>query len=76
MTLAFYKVDNSQQYGRHEFDYIYDDRKAILDKLSKLSDVELRCYDMSTLKTADEFVEDYNDEIVDGNGWWCVIIPD
>lgn len=76
MILAFYKVSNSQEYGRNEFDLIYDNRKAIIEKLGKLRDDELRCYDITTPTTAMEFVEDYNDEIVDGIGWWCVLIPD
>ena len=46
-----------------------------MDKLAKLSDEELRCYDISTPMTANEFVYDYNDEIIDGSDWWCVIIP-
>ena len=75
MTIAFYKVCNSQNYGRHEFDYIYDERKAIMEKLSKLGEEECRYYDMSTIKGACWFVEDYNDEIIDGKEWWCVIIP-
>lgn len=75
MKLAFYKVDNSQQYGRHEFDYIADEPKKILEMLSKLDDKELRIYDMDDKYDAIDFEVDYNDEILDG-GWWCVIIPD
>jgi len=74
MTLAFYKVNNSQDFGRHEFDSIYDDRQAIIDKLGKLSDEELMCYDVSSFGTLSEFACDYNDELLDG-GWWCVVIP-
>ena len=74
MVLAFYKVNNSMGYERHTFDDIYDKPERIREKLFMLDDDELRCYDMSTPETADELVEDYNDEIIDGNEWWCVII--
>jgi hypothetical protein len=76
MTLAFYKVDNSLGYERHTFDDIYDKPERIKEKLFMLNDDELRCYDMSTPETADELVEDYNDEIIDGSGWWCIVIND
>jgi hypothetical protein len=81
MKLAFYKVDNSLEYGRHEFDTISDKPEEILEKLRKLPDEEWHLYDISsdsfksrTLNLC-EFVEDYNDEELDG-GWWCVMIPE
>lgn len=78
MTLAFYSVSNSCGYGRHEFDG--DEKAEIISKLSKLEDGEVKTYDMSQTgyaskeATASDFVDDYNDEILDGGGWWCVIL--
>lgn len=74
MLLAFYAVDNSQHYGRHEFDCIYDKPSEIKKMLSKLSDEELRIYDTGSEGLYD-LAEDYNDEIIDGSQWWCVVIP-
>lgn len=42
--------------------------------LSKLSDEELRIYDTGS-EGLYELAEDYNDEIIDGSQWWCVVIP-
>lgn len=74
MTLAFYKVDNSQDYGRHTFDSIYDNPEKIKEMLSKLSDEELRMYDMDSKYDKEDFEDDYNDEVLDG-GWWLWILP-
>ena len=76
MILAFYKVINSMGYERHTFDDICDKPERIKEKLFMLNDDELRCYDMSTPLAAYELAEDYNDEILDGGEWWCVIIND
>lgn len=80
MLLAFYTVDNSQGYGRHTFDNLYDKPKKIKQKLSLLSDEELRIYDMNNYGYGNvpspnlaDFENDYNDELLDG-GWWCVVI--
>lgn len=43
--------------------------------LSRLSDEELRMYDMNNKYDVRYFEEDYNDEVLDG-GWWCVVIND
>ena len=75
MTLAFYKVDNSQGYERHTFDYIFDKPSEIKEMLYKLTDEELYMYDMNSKYDARYFEDDYNDEILDG-GWWCVVIND
>lgn len=80
MTLAFYKVNNSQDYDRHTFDDIYDKPEEIVLMLKKLKDDEVVFYDLSTTstslmwKTLGDFIEDYNDEMLDG-GWWTVLIP-
>lgn len=74
MTLAFYKVDNSQDYDRHTFDSIYDNPEKIKEMLSKLSDEELRMYDMDNKDDKEDFEDDYNDEVLDG-GWWLWILP-
>lgn len=75
MLIAFYAVNNRLNYGRHEFDNIYDNPEEILERLSKLGDEELRIYDMSRILDIYDFQEDYNDEMLDG-GWWCVVIGD
>lgn len=74
MTLVFYKVNNSQGYGRHTFDYIYDKPDKIKKMLEKLSDEELRMYDMDNKYDKVAFEDDYNDEVLDG-GWWLWILP-
>ena len=74
MTLAFYRVNNSQNYGRHTFDCIYDKPEKIKEMLSKLSDDELRMYDMNNKYDKEDFEDDYNDEVLDG-GWWMWILP-
>lgn len=75
MTLAFYKVGNSKNYERNTFDKWYDKPKVIREMLSRLSDEELRMYDMNNKYDVRYFEEDYNDEVLDG-GWWCVVIND
>ena len=80
MILAFYKVSNSQNYERHTFDYYYDNGKKIEEMLSLLKDDEVKYYDLTKSEWSSrtpcmtDFVEDYNDEELDG-GWWCVVIP-
>lgn len=75
MILAFYKVDNSKNYERHTFDYLYDKPEVIKKMLSELNDDELHCYDMDNNVDRSIFEDDYNDEVLDG-GWWCVVIND
>lgn len=74
MTLVFYKVNNSQGYDRNTFDYIYDKPNKIKKMLEKLSDEELRMYDMDNKYDKIAFEDDYNDEVLDG-GWWLWILP-
>lgn len=77
MTIAFYKVDNSLNYGRHEFDK--DTPEAIMEKLNKLPDDEVKVYNadqynwQSKEPTLADFEQGYNDEDLDG-GWWCIVI--
>ena len=73
MILAFFKVDNSKNYERHTFDSMFDKPRQIIDKLSELSDEELRIYDINNTMDMSIFQDDYNDMELDG-GWWCVII--
>ena len=69
MTIAFYKVDNSLNYGRHEFDN--DTPEAIMEKLNKLPDDEVKVYDAghygwsSKELTLADFEQTYNDEELD-----------
>ena len=71
MKLAFYRVDNSQEYDRYTFDGMKEG--AIKEKLSSLSDDELRIYDMDNEYDMSDFMCDYNDELLDG-GWWCIVL--
>lgn len=79
MTIAFYKVDNSLNYGRHEFDA--NRLETIIEKLQQLPDDEVKLYDadkyswQSETPSLADFETDYNDEQLDG-GWWCIIIND
>lgn len=73
--LIFYAVDNSLGFHRHTFDGI-DDKEKIIRKIRALPDEERHIYALTTDRDArylniDEFVEDYNDEILDG-GWWVI----
>ena len=80
MLLGFYKVNNKLGYGRNAFNNVYDEPDTILEMLRKLPEEEYKVYDLSTTDTnvmhytLGDFVEDYNDEILD-DGWWSVIIP-
>jgi len=74
MTLVFYKVNNSQDYDPFTFDDIYDKPDKIKKMLEKLSDEELRMYDMDNKYDKVAFEDDYNDEVLDG-GWWLWILP-
>jgi hypothetical protein len=80
MKLAFYKVKNSLNLERHSFD-CEDNGEKILAKLAELPDEECRVYDMSKYgygkepgSNAADFEDDYNDEIIDGSDWWCIVI--
>ena len=77
MKLAFYRVSNSQDFGRDTFDNLLERQRPqeILDKLCSLSDDEFRIYDMTNKYDVIGFEDDYNDEILDG-GWWCIVIND
>lgn len=81
MTIAFYKVDNSLNYERHEFDQFCDRPQEVLDMLQRLPEDEVKFYDadkyswQSKEPTLADFENDYNDEELDG-GWWCIIIND
>ena len=80
MTIAFYKVSNSLNYDRHEFDNLYDQPELIKEMLERLPDEEVRMYVneysfQTRLPSLADFEQDYNDEILDG-GWWCIVIPD
>lgn len=79
MTIAFYKVGNSLNYDRHEFDALCDQPQEILDMLQKLPEDEVKFYnaDQYSWQTQEpslaDFETDYNDEELDG-GWWCIVL--
>ena len=79
IAIAFYWVDNSMNYGRNEFDAVYDKPDEIMRMLRLLPEEEWRYYDLSkatgtdmTMDAAD-LVNDYNDELL-GGGWWSVLL--
>lgn len=80
MIIAFYTVDNSLNYGRHEFDQFCDQPQEVLDMLQRLPDEEVKFYNtdqysvQSKQLTLADFEIDYNDEELDG-GWWCIVLP-
>ena len=81
MTIAFYKVDNSLNYERHEFDQFCDQPQEVLDMLQRLPEDEVKFYDadkyswQSETPSLADFENDYNDEELDG-GWWCIVIQE
>lgn len=81
MIIAFYKVDNSLNYERHEFDQFCDQPQEVLDMLQRLPEDEVKFYDadqyswQSKEPSLADFEEDYNDEELDG-GWWCIVIQE
>ena len=81
MTIAFYKVDNSLNYERHEFDQFCDQPQEIMDMLQRLPEEEVKFYNadkyswQSKEPTLADFESDYNDEELDG-GWWCIVIQE
>ena len=80
MILAFYKVNNSLNYGRHEFDKFYDQPEVIIEKLDRLSEDEVKFYNIDHFgygavpsPNLVDLIEDYNNEEIDG-GWWIIAI--
>lgn len=78
MVLAFYSVDGD--YGRDSFDaYNTNAKEDCIEIVKKLSEgTYVRLYDMGTdsrntraTMSRAEFIEDYNDEMMDG-GYWCI----
>lgn len=78
MVLAFYSVDGN--YGRHSFDgYNTNAKEDCIEIVKKLSEgTYVHLYDMGTDSQStmasfnrNEFVNDYNDEMMDG-GYWCI----
>lgn len=74
--LAFYKVDNHKEYDRHSFDNM--SREEIIDCLTSLYDEEVRFYELTVgvntpYASLSHFINDYNNEELDG-GWWSILI--
>lgn len=81
MTIAFYKVNNSLNYGQFEFARFRDQPQEVLDMLKRLPDEEVKFYNAdqyswpSKEPTLEDFETDYNDEELDG-GWWSIVIQE
>lgn len=80
MVLAFYSVDGN--YGRDSFDgYNTNAKEDCIEIIKKLNEgTYVRYYDMGTDSQStmasfnrNEFVNDYNDEMLDG-GYWCICL--
>lgn len=80
MVLAFYSVDGN--YGRDSFDgYNTNAKEDCIEIVKKLNEgTYVRYYDMGTDSQStmasfnrNEFVNDYNDEMLDG-GYWCICL--
>lgn len=80
MVLAFYSVDGN--YGRDSFDgYNTNAKEDCIEIVKKLNEGSyVRYYDMNTDSQStmasfnrNEFVNDYNDEMLDG-GYWCICL--
>lgn len=73
--LVFYPVDNELKFERHTFDAMTDEEAW--NELQKLEGA--RVYDMTRsdrngqMLDMGDFVEDYNDEELDG-GWWSIVL--
>ena len=81
MKLVFFSVTNHLFLNRDSFDEC-DTPQEIENLLADLWDEEIRIYDPMHFGWGAEpspnlvdFMEDFNDEILDDGGWWCVVIP-
>lgn len=74
MKLGFYKVGNSQGYGRHTFDNMYDKPEEIERMLQPLlnDDDEAAIINLDDCESVELFAEEHNDDVY--NGYWCVVI--
>lgn len=77
MLLIFFLVNNSKDYTITNFSNL--NAKESIDLLEMLEPEEWRAYDINAYKpnylTLNDFVQDYNDEVLDG-GWWCITVDD
>lgn len=80
MIIAFFRVDNSKNYDRDEFNGW--SKEETLQALNELPEDEVRIYNFDfygysglagMVQNASDFEQDYNDEILDG-GWWTVVV--
>lgn len=68
--LAFYRVDNTDNYDRSFFNGMSG--KDIYQKLCQMRDNgDAVIYDLNSDDDLDNFRCDYNDEFYDG-GWWTI----
>lgn len=84
MVILFTSV-NSDYIERHSFDHLdltdRDDCLLVIREAMRDADengLDYHLYDMTTDRprhclNRDEFMTDYNDEVLDG-GWWCFLL--
>lgn len=80
MFLFFYPVDNEREFDRHFFDGMEAEEaaKILLDLKNEGECVPF--YDLDNTHpngrflNMEDFVENYNDQDIDGEGFWSIII--
>lgn len=78
MKIVFFRVGNSQNLTLRSFEDLFE--HECIEMLSTLRPDEYHIYDMAVRQGGDmlsaaQFVEDFNDSIIDDT-WWCMLLPD
>lgn len=71
MSIAFYKVDNSQNYTPSKLEGL--DREELLEKLNLLQEDELVVYDLDKPEDIIEFNNDFNEARI-GDDCYSVLL--
>lgn len=71
MSIAFYKVNNSQDYTPTKLNGL--DREALLEKLNLLQEDELVVYDFDKPGDVIDFNDDFNEAFI-GDDWYSAIL--
>ena len=71
MSIAFYKVNNSQDYTPTKLNGL--DREALLEKLNLLHEDELVVYDFDKPGDVIDFNDDFNEAFI-GDDWYSAIL--
>ena len=73
--LVFYPVSNAKGYDRHYFECVSAEEACkLLSELEGTKFYDMQGFDRhGRIPDMEDFVEDYNDEELDG-GWWTIIL--